>query len=133
MTSIPPRNKKAKSTDSEIYRDYTEAKASNRPGRIGEVLLKHGISRSNLYDIIRRVQHGNPGAIRQDMETARINALWEHKYKPRYLALSKDRKADTIAALRKLIREMAADDFPQSAIAAKLGKDRSTVIHHLEN
>ena len=129
MTSIPPRDTKKKSTDAEIYRDYVVAKAADRG--IGDILLVHGISRSNLYDIVRRVRHGNPGKIKRDMEKARLTALWEHKYQARFLSLPKNRNASTVSELRSLIRDMAKDGFPQQLIAAHLGKDRSTIIHHL--
>lgn len=124
---------KKASTDSDIYRDYIQARESGGIIPVGDVLLEHGISRSNLYDIIRRVKHGNPGKIRKDTEDGRLKALWEHKYKARFLALPKNRDASTIAELRNIIREMDADDFPQTQIAALLGKDRSTVIHHLQS
>lgn len=129
MTSIPPRNKKVKGTDAEVYRDYIEADAADRG--IGDVLLKHGISRSHLYDIVRRVRHGNPGKIKRDMDKARLTALWEHKYQARFLSLPKNRNAETVVELRALIRDMNKDKFPQQQIATLLGKDRSTIIHHL--
>lgn len=129
MSSIPPRDAKKKSTDAEIYRDYVVSKAASRG--ISDTLLKHGISRSNLYDIVRRVRHGNPGKIKRDMDKARLTALWEHKYKARFLSLPKNRNAQTVVELRSLIRDMNRDKFPQQSIAALIGKDRSTIIHHL--
>lgn len=131
MTTIPPRDKKPKNKDAEVYRDYIEAKASDRG--VGDVLLKHGISRSNLYDIVNRVRNGNPGKIRRDMEKARLTALWEHKYKARFLSIPKNRNAETIAELRALIHDMDKDGFPQLIIAGLIKKDRSTIIHHLES
>lgn len=131
MISRVPQDKKSKSADADIYRDYMEAKEGVRS--ISDVLLKHGISRSNLYDIIRRVKHGNPGRIKNDTERGRLAALWEHKYKARYLSLPKNREAGTVAELRDIIREMDAEGFPQMQIAALIGKDRSTVIHHLQS
>lgn len=129
MTSIPPRNKVIKSSDTEVYRDFIEAKA--RRSGISDILLKHGISRSKLYNIIRSVRHGNSDKIDRDMKKARLTALWEHKYKVRFLSLPKNRMAETVKELRALIREMHKDGFSQHLIAQLLEKDRSTIIHHL--
>lgn len=131
MTSIPPRDRKNKNASVDIYRAYVQAKA--RGGSIGDVLLRYGISRSNLYEVIRKVRYGNPWKVKKDTEKARLAALWEHKYRFRFLALPKNRVASTVEELRALIREMDKDGFPQAVIAARIGKDRSTVIHHLDN
>lgn len=124
MTSI-------KVKDVEVYREYTKAKNNKTP--IGNVLTHFGISRSNLYDIIRRVKYGNPGKVKKEMERARLAALWEHKYKARFLAIPKNRNKFSVQALCFLIRDMHKDDFPTATIAAKIGKDRSTILWHLEN
>lgn len=129
MTSIPPRDRKPKSTDAEIYRDYVVSKASDRG--IGDLLLKHGISRSNLYNIVGRVRDGNQSRIKRDVEKARFAALWEHKYQARFLSIPKNRNAETVVELRALIRDMQKDGFSQLLTSTLLGKDRSTVIHHL--
>lgn len=131
MTTIPPKNNKPKNNDAEIFRDFIESKNGNRG--IGDVLLKHGISRSNLYDVVSRVRNGNPRKIKRDVEKARLTALWEHKYRARFLSLPKNREASTVVTLRALIHDMDKDGFPQLVIAGRLCKDRSTIIHHLEN
>lgn len=122
-----------KNQDIDIYRAYVEAKAKGRNASVGDVLIRFGISRSNLYEIIRRVRFGNPSKVKKDTEKARLSVLWTHKYEARYLSLPKDRKAPTVEELKTLIKDMHKDGFPQALIAAKIGKDRSTIIHHLEN
>lgn len=131
MTSKPPHDRDPKATDAEIYTAYVAAKAAE--SGMNDVLLRFGISRSKLYNVIERVQHGNPGAIKRDIEKARMAALWEHKYKARYLAMPRNREGATIELLKALIKDMHADGFSQLMIAAYLEKDRSTIIHHLEN
>lgn len=117
--------------DHEIYRAYTEAKADPKK-KIGDVFKRFGISRGQLYEVIRRVEQGNPARIERDTEKGRLAALWEHKYKARFLALAKDRRPATIAELRSIIRGMDKDGFPQTRIATLLKKERSTIIHHLQ-
>lgn len=116
----------------EIYKEYVKMKADPKLSA-QHVCDKFGISRTTLYDVVRQVRHGNPSRVRRDIERARLTALWTHKYESRFLALPKDRTAATVTELVSLIKDMDKDGFPQTLIASKLRKDRSTIIHHLEN
>lgn len=118
--------------DTEVYRAYILAKADPKK-TVVSVARELGITRNVLYEIVRRVEHGNTAKIRKCTEKSRLDCLWEYKYKARFLAIPKDRKEGSVLALRALIKEMHTDDFGVSDIAARIGKDRSTIIHHLEN
>ncbi len=118
--------------DIEVYRAYILAKADPKK-TVVSVARDFGITRNVLYEIVRRIENGNTAKIRRCTEKARIDCLWEYKYKARFLAIPKDRRESSVLALRSLIKEMNADEFTVSDIAARIGKDRSTVIHHLEN
>lgn len=122
---------KQKHRDIDIYRDYVLAKSDPKLTVIS-VAKKHGITRNVLYDIVRRIENGNVAQLRRCTEKSRMDCLWEYKYKPRFLAIPRDRKESTVLMLRKLIREMDKDGFKVSHISTRIGKDRSTVLHHLE-
>ncbi len=116
-------------TDSRIYKKYLEIK--EKRGRVGDLLAEFNISRGSLYDIIRRVQNGNTGALRRCLNINKFECVWKHKYKARFLALPKDRTITTVKELQKIILGMKTDEFPIYIIAEKLGKERSTILHHL--
>lgn len=117
--------------DIEIYRDYLIAKHDPKV-TISSVAVKHGITRNGLYEMIKRMENGNVAKIKQALRDARYKVYWDYKYKARFLALPKDRKPHTIIELRKLINDMAKDEFGVSKVSELIGKDRSTVLHHLE-
>lgn len=113
-----------------IYRAYIQAKAD--PDKtIIEVANELGITRSRLYETVRRIENGNVAKIRRCTEQAKLDCLWEYKYKARFEAIPKDRKGSSVSELRKLINEMFKDEFSISLISQLIGKDRSTVLHHL--
>lgn len=118
-----------KVNDIKIYKRYLEVKCAG--GRIGDIMGEFGISRSTLYDVIRRVQNGDNAALRRCMTQSRLDCLWNHKYKTRFLALPKDRTMDTVNELRGIIFGMKEDGFPIQHIANLLGKERSTIAHHI--
>jgi len=114
-----------------IYQAYVLMKTDHSK-TVQEVANEFGITRNGVYEIVRRIEGGNVAKIRKCKAEANLQCLWEYKYKARYLALPKDRKESTIKALQTLIKEMAKDTFPVAQIARRIGKDRSTVIHHLD-
>ena len=61
-----------------------------------------------------------------------FNVLGLFKYQPRYLCLPKNREASTITELKKIIKEMKKDKFSIAKITELIGKERSTIIHHLQ-
>ncbi len=119
-----------KLTDLEIYRAFLEAKEA---GKVSELPKKLGITHWRLYNVIDRVKNGDKVKIRRCTTLGRLECLWQFKYKTRYLALPKNRKASTVTELREIIREMKADEFPQATIGRLMKKDRSTIIHHLQS
>ncbi len=116
----------------EVYRAYIEAKSAKPKRTAMSVATQFGLSRGGLYEIVNRIENGNASMIRRCTESSRLDCLWEYKYKAQFLAIPDDRKEATIEMLTKLIKDMSADRFPTVNIAARVGRDRSTVIHHLE-
>lgn len=114
-----------------VYRAYTEAKSDGKK-TVTQIAKDFGITRNGLYQIVRRIENGNPSKVRECTEKSRLDCLWEYKYKARFLAIPNNRKESTIEMLTKLIKEMRKDKFSTSAIASLIGKDRSTVLHHSE-
>lgn len=120
-------------TDIQIYRAFLDAK-SDPTKKTSDLPAKLGITHWKLYNVVNRIKKGDMVKINRCTTLGRWECLWEYKYKIRYQALPKGRKAATIAELRELIREMRyTDQFPQSLIAKLMKKDRSTIIHHLES
>lgn len=117
--------------DIEIYKDYLVAKYEKET-TITEVAAKHHITRNGLYELVRRIENGNVAKIKQELKDNRYQVYWKYKYEPRYLALPKSRKPWVMAELRKIINDMAEDEFSVSKISELLGKDRSTILHHLD-
>lgn len=115
-----------------VYRAYIEAKADPKI-TITSVAKDFGITRAGLYEIVKRIENGNVAKIRRCTEQSRLECLWEYKYKARFQAIPKDRKPSSVNALKELINDMNKDNFPILTIAWRIGKDRSTVLHHIEN
>ena len=115
--------------DADIYRAYKDALKDKTP--ITKLVRVLGVSRTTIYDVVNRVENGNVPMIRKCLEKGRNECLWEHKYQAQFMSLPKDKKADTVAELRIMIRHMKSDGFPDTLIAKKLGLNRSTVEHHL--
>lgn len=115
-----------------IYQAYLLTKTEGGKTAI-QVARDFGITRSGLYEIVRRIEHGNPAKIRRCTEKSKLDCLWEYKYKARFAAIPKDRKEGSVVALRSLIKDMHKDKFPVAHIATRIGKDRSTVLHHINN
>lgn len=116
-------------TDSEVFSAYLGAKSSGET--ITDLSKRLKMTRNQLYRVVARVRHGNPARAKICIEKGRFACLWEWKYRSLFDALPKDRKPATVDELRKLIRRMYKDKFPVKQIARLLGKDRSTVLHHL--
>jgi len=114
-----------------VYKAYIEAK-SDKKKTVTSVATDFGITRNGLYEIVRRIESGNTHKIRTCTEKSRLDCLWQYKYKARFMAIPNNRKEGSIELLTKLVREMNKDKFPTSQIATLIGKDRSTVLHHLE-
>jgi predicted regulator of amino acid metabolism with ACT domain len=117
--------------DIRIYRDYLVAKHSPEV-TLTSVAKKHGITRNGLYHIVHRIENGNAAKINQELKRLRLAIFWKYKYQTRVLALMDNRQAGNVIELKKLIKEMAKDEFSVSYIAEMTGKDRATVLHHLE-
>lgn len=117
--------------DIEIYKDYLIAK-HDPDVTVTSVAVKHGITRNGLYELVRRIEHGNVTKIRHEMKRARLEIYNKYKYQPRLMALPKNRKPETVVELKKIINIMAKDGFGASEIAEMTGKERPTILHHLE-
>jgi cellobiose-specific phosphotransferase system component IIA len=120
----------AQSKDIQIYKDYVNARATKKP--VADVMKKHGVSRNQIYKALRRVQEGDTQKILRCLQNCRNECLWEHKYKARFICLPNDKTASTVDEVHDIIVAMHSDGIPQTLIAKKLGKARSTIIYHLE-
>jgi DNA-binding CsgD family transcriptional regulator len=115
--------------DSEISRAYDEAKSSGQS--ITDLAVRLKMTRNQLYRVVQRVEEGNRARAQICINMGRLDCLWTWMYKSKFEALPKDRKPSTIVKLRAIIKGMEKDGFPVKRIAKILGKDRSTVLHHL--
>lgn len=117
--------------DIEVYRAYIAAK-SDKNVTVSVIAKKFKITRSTVYDIVKRITKGSPSQLKACTERSRLDCLWQYKYRAQYFSLPKDRKPATIEALKKLVLDMRKDKFAIARISTLIGKDRSTVLHHLE-
>lgn len=117
--------------DVAIFKEYLAQQ--NGDTTITKSLKKLGLSRSGFHKAIKRIRDGNPRQVSRYTEQARLEFLWEHNFKSRFLALSQDRRPGTVRELKAIIREMREAKFPQTFIAKKLKKERTTIIHHLKS
>ena len=113
-----------------IYRRWKEIKATKE--KVGVVLREFGVSRSYLYSLISRIEKGDIAKIKKCLKNGHLNCFWLFKYQSRYLCLPKNRKDSTITELKKIIKEMKKDKFSIAKITELIGKERSTIIHHLQ-
>lgn len=116
--------------DIKIYKDFLEAKY-NPNVTVTSVAKKHGITRNGLYELVARVEGGSESKILKELERARLDILWKHKYQARIQALPSEQKHYSGEVIRQILKEMQADGFPQTEIAKYVGRQRSTVIYHL--
>lgn len=116
--------------DIEIYKKYMEAQESGE--LITDLCDKLGISRTALYDALRRVRNGDTAKLNRCIKLGRLECLWFYKYHPRYSVLPKNRRKSTVAELKSIINDMRDDGFPVMTIAKKLKKPRSHIQHHLD-
>lgn len=113
----------------QVYKDYINAKLKKLP--IESVYTKHKITKQGMYFIIRKIENGNVPQIKLCTERSKFLCIWEHKYKLRVELLPNNREGGTILLLKKVIAEMKEEGFKPKMIASLIGKDRTTVIHHL--
>jgi predicted transcriptional regulator len=118
------------SRDITIYKKFLEAKAKKE--NIGDFAKRLKISRSGLYLIVSRIEKGTPSSIKREVEAARLSALWKYRFAGRILSLPDDRKKGTVARLKRILKEMKKEGFSHSDIAARVKKDRATIIYHLK-
>ena len=117
------------SNDSKIYRAYIEAKNNKTP--MESIMTQFKISRTAIYDVVKRVKQGDVKKIQRSLITCRNECLWQHQFKSLFESLPKDRKLGTVTELKDLIKKMKLAGFPETHIAKKLTLNRSTVRHHL--
>ena len=115
--------------DVKIYKEYIQTKSGEKTAT--QVARDNEITRRQLYDVVERVEKGNIFKIKTCTRLSRLDCLWEYKYKVKFAVIPKNRKAATVRMLEKLFKEMKADKFLVSSIAFYTGKDRATVLHHL--
>jgi DNA invertase Pin-like site-specific DNA recombinase len=116
------------SKDIKIYTEYEYGGKS-----VAYLTKKYHIARSTLYNIIDRVEKGEPERVEACARKCVQNARWQYLYQARYLSIPKNRKKETVEKLKTLIREMHADHFVASEIAKLTKKDRSTINFHLNS
>ena len=115
-----------------IYKDYLKWKNTQK-GSVQDILEKHQIKRASLYALIKKIQKGDTVKIRQCTEDSALGCLWIYKYEPRFRLIKNNRKPENVQMLVGIIKEMKAEKFNNSQIARYLGKDRATIIHHLNS
>jgi predicted transcriptional regulator len=122
----------AKTDEIAVYRAYIRAKA-NPKAKVLDVANDFGLTRAGVYDIVRRIENGNVSKIRKCTEASKLSCLWEYKYKARYLSIPEGRTKESVEMLKVLIKDMFVDGFTAHKISSFTGKDRSTIIHHINN
>jgi len=114
----------------EIYKRYQKIKHDR--GRIDEFCRNEGISIKRLSIIRNHIENGERRKLKTCVNFGRAKCLWEYKYRARFELIPKNRKPENAAMLGKLIREMYDDGILTPAIAEFIGKNHSTVLHHLK-
>lgn len=118
--------------DAKIYKAYIHAQNMVVGKKsVDKIAEDFGISRTSVYEAIKRVKNGNIPMIRKALCDCRNEALWEHKYKTIVLCLPDNRKKWSVHELKAVINSMSKDGFTDALIAKKLKINRSTVEHHL--
>lgn len=121
----------AKDRDIEIYQDYLVAKHDPEK-TVTDVAIKYGMTRNGIYALVKRIEAGNINKINECLRQARYECYWKYKYEPRFVSLPRDQKQTTVVELKKIINDMVKDDFPVTKIAEYIGKDRATILHHID-
>jgi predicted transcriptional regulator len=114
--------------DIQIYKEYLDRRKNRET--VAEIAARHAISRSAVYETVRRIRFGNTSKIRRGLSKAHFNYMWQFRYKPRFLGLPED-KEEAERELVEIIKGMRKDGFPITQIAAKLGKQRQYVYHRI--
>lgn len=114
----------------QIYKDYISRPKGTT---VQEVATKHGITKAGVYHIVHKIDRGEVAKLQRCTEQSAQVCLWQYKYQRRYEAIPKNRKPETVALLKRLIKDMRKDKFKVVAIARFLKKDRTTIIHHTSN
>lgn len=117
------------SREIQIYRRYI---GKPKGVTMQDIANEYGITKAGIYYIVNKIEKGDEKKINKCTENSRQSCLWEHKYKRRYEAIPKNRKADTIILIKKLVSDMISDGFKISLVAKFLNKDRTTIIHHMK-
>lgn len=113
----------------EVYKAYLEAK--NDPKKtITQVAKDFGITRRNLYVLVKRIESGDTRKVKECTERSRLECLWKYKYHPLFIAIPSNQKPGSTAALGRLIKEMLKDGFSIRRISSLIKKDRATVLYH---
>lgn len=115
--------------DIKIYQAVIEAKNKKRP--VSDVMKEFGISRTAVYDAVKRIKDGDQSAIRRELVKARNEILWEYQFKKQFMVTPKNKRKGTVEEIVDLIKRMSKAGFPETLIAKKLKINRSTVRHHL--
>lgn len=114
--------------DAKIYKEYLSRKAYKKTAL--DVAKNNKITRNTLYRVVKRVEQGDVHRIKLCKKEANFDCLWTYKYQVRAGAIPRDRKAETIILLRRLIRDMKRDKFSTRKIALLLKKDRASILWH---
>lgn len=111
--------------DEKIRKEYLDRYGEK--GLVNTIGKKYKLSRSQVYSIINEVTEQKY----KKWFSNHLDELWA-KYKPKWDALPKDRKSETVSARAKIVRAMFLDGFNFNQIA-KRTKYHHTTISDLYN
>ena len=114
----------------EVYKAYVKA-LGTKGSTVTKLCKKLGIPRPTLYSIVKRIEEGDEIQLQRCLNKGLYDCLWEFRYMRRFAIISEE--SDKYAGqIKKLIRDMHKDGFGVRDISRRVGKDPSTVMHHLK-
>lgn len=114
----------------EVYKAYVKA-LGTKGYTVTKLCTKLGIPRPTLYNIVKRVEEGDEIQLQRCLNKGRYDCLWEFRYMRRFSIINED-SANYSNQIKKLIRDMHKEGFGVRDISRRVGKDPSTVMHHLK-
>lgn len=108
----------------EIYKELFRERKEKKHGAVTRVANKFDVTRQAIYYIVHKMENWQG----RDMKQQKLSALWEKKYKSRFLKASVGSQRD----LNRLFQAMTDEGFSIRLIAKLTEKHRSFVHRNLK-
>lgn len=121
----------AKTKKQRVVADFIRSGGLN----VRDIAAKHKITRQAVYGFVRNIDRGSKDGFRMCQDEVRLECLWRTTYQPWFECIPVDEiRSNTFVRdeFKRLLRQMKMDKFPIAVIARKTGKNRATILHHLQ-